>query len=43
MPKKKATVEMFRAVKIQGNGATDSASIVTVIEKPSNTVVKTRA
>jgi 3-hydroxyisobutyrate dehydrogenase-like beta-hydroxyacid dehydrogenase len=34
--------EMLRAVKIQGNGAMDSASVVTVIERLANTVVKTK-
>ena len=34
--------EMLRAVKIQGNGAMDSASVVTVIERLANTVVKAR-
>ncbi|MHB9096514.1 MAG: NAD(P)-dependent oxidoreductase [Syntrophales bacterium] len=34
--------EMLRAVKIQGNGGMDSASVVTVIEKLANTVVKSR-
>jgi hypothetical protein len=34
--------EMLRAVKIQGNGAMDSASVVTVIEKLADTVVKTK-
>lgn len=35
--------EMLRAVKIAGHGALDSASVVTVIEKLANTVVKTKA
>ncbi len=34
--------EMLRAVKIQGDGAMDSASVVTVIERLANTVVKAR-
>lgn len=33
---------MLRAGKIQSNGATDSASIVTVIEMLSNAAVKTK-
>ena len=34
--------EMLRAVKIQGNGAMDSASVVTVIERLADTVIKNR-
>ncbi len=34
--------EMLRAVKIQGNGAMDSASVVTVIERLADTVIKSR-
>ena len=34
--------EMLRAVKIQGNGGMDSASVITVIESLANTVVKRR-
>ncbi len=35
--------EMLRAVKIQGNGAMDSASVVTVIERLADTVIKSRS
>jgi len=34
--------EMLRAVKNQGNGGMDSASVITVIETLANTVVKTK-
>jgi hypothetical protein len=33
---------MLRAVKIQGDGRMDSASVLSVIEKLVNTVFKTR-
>ncbi len=42
MPRKKATVKIHRAVKIYGTEGMDSASVVSVIEKMANTVVKTR-
>jgi 2-hydroxy-3-oxopropionate reductase len=43
LPAASISREMLRAVKIQGDGGMDSASVVTVIEKLANTVVKTRA
>ena len=42
LPAASISREMLRAVKIQGNGAMDSASVVTVIERLANTVVKAR-
>lgn len=42
LPAASISREMLRAVKIQGDGGMDSASVVTVIEKLANTVVKTR-
>ena len=42
LPAASISREMLRAVKIQGKGGMDSASVVTVIEKLADTVVKTR-
>jgi len=42
LPAASISREMLRAVKIQGNGAMDSASVVTVIERLANTVVKAK-
>jgi 3-hydroxyisobutyrate dehydrogenase-like beta-hydroxyacid dehydrogenase len=42
LPAASISREMLRAVRIQGDGAKDSASVITVIERLANTVVTTK-